>query len=59
MSKFVKFAIFSALFLPISVGCGTQADTSAVATGVDDSVVQTDEQMKSMEAEYEAQMKSQ
>lgn len=59
MSKFVQFAIFSALFLPCLLGCGTQADTTAVATGVDDSVIQTEDQMKAMEAEYEASMKSQ
>ncbi len=58
MSNFVKFAIFTALFLPFSLGCNTQADTSAVATGVDDSVVQTEDQMKAMSAEYESQGQS-
>jgi hypothetical protein len=57
MTKFLPFTTLFILFVSFSAGCG-KADTSAVATGVDDSVVQSEEQMQAMSAEYESQSQS-
>jgi hypothetical protein len=57
MTKIVQFAAFLLFLAPISLGC-SKPDTSAVSTGVDDSVVQTEDQMEAMSAEYESQSQS-
>ncbi|TWU51290.1 hypothetical protein [Rubripirellula reticaptiva] len=58
MFNFIKLAAITVLILPFVIGCGVGADTTATSTGVDDSVVHSQETMDAMEADYKAQMRS-
>ncbi len=58
MSKVFMFGSFLLLSASIIAGCGGP-DNTATVSPIDDSVVQTPEQMEEMSAQYEADMKSQ
>jgi hypothetical protein len=53
-----KFCLSASLFLFCAMAAGCDADKSATVSGVDDSVVHTEEQMQELEAQNASDMRS-